>query len=454
MTHASQGNGDHASTVAAIRILEVELSGGLEAIEPLDERGRRHASAWVLVRLHAEPIGMVQTPLPDGGLSAAELGSTIEKELGERITAHLHGDGLTRRDLEGAEGTPRCVQEREDFLRDAPFLSVIIPTRERPERLERCVRSILASGYPSTRYEILAVDNAPATDATRQLVESMRAEGAPIRYARENATGSASARNAGLPLVESDIVVMTDDDTIVDHHWLTEVARGFASAADVACVSGLLLPGELETPAQIWFEEYGGFSRGFDQRIFDLEDNRPPEETLYPYSAGIFGTGNNFAFRRQVLQDIGGFDPALGNGTPALGGVDSEVLLRTILTGHRIVYRPSALVWHLHRPGIDGLRSQIYAYGVGLTAYLLKTMLANPRVVPDFLSRVPRGAWFALSPTSSKNAQKSPGYPSDLTRLELKGMLYGPLAYARSRRRYGPHTTATAAYKRLKPPRG
>jgi hypothetical protein len=144
------------------------------------------------------------------------------------------------------------------------------------------------------------------------------------------------------------------------------------------------------------------------------------------------------AFRRSSLQAIGDFDPALGNGTPALGGVDSEVFLRTVLFGQRIVYEPRSLVYHLHRPDYPHLRRQVYNYGAGLTAYLLKTLIANPGCILTFSRKVPRGLAFALNPRSEKNARKSPTYPRELTRIELRGMLYGPIGYARSRRIYGP----------------
>ena len=43
---------------------------------------------------------------------------------------------------------------------------------------------------------------------------------------------------------------------------------------NVACVTGLVLPLELETPAQVLFEEFGGFNKGFTRRVFDLTENR------------------------------------------------------------------------------------------------------------------------------------------------------------------------------------
>jgi GT2 family glycosyltransferase len=205
-------------------------------------------------------------------------------------------------------------------------------------------------------------------------------------------------------------------------------------------VTGLVLPLALSTPAEVWFEQYGGFSQGFERRLYDLGEHRPKDNPLYPYTAGVFGTGNNMAFRRPVLDDIGGFDPALGNGTPALGGVDSEILLRTVLSGHTILYDPRALVWHEHRRDYDALRRQLFAYGAGLSAYLLKTMIAHPRLIPGFAARLPRGIAYALSPKSKKNRGKATDFPRELTRLELTGLLYGPIAYWRSRRQYGRHS--------------
>lgn len=427
-----------------VRVGTVELGQPLEPIAVAGpDGGGGYQRALVLVRLHDEPLGVVALDVTAGAISAAEVGAAVWRDMRPAVLAHLARDGLAPPDgIEprglGPQETPCCVGQRERFLQGAPAMTVVIPTRDRPERLRRCLESVLACEYPPSLREVIVVDNVPTNDGTRRVVDEL-GEAGDVRYVREDQPGSASARNRGLRVVETDLVAFTDDDVVVDRHWLTELARAFGAVPDAACVTGLLLPGELETPAQIWFEEYGGFSRGFSRRIYDLEGNRPSDNPLYPYSAGIFGTGNNMAFRRLVLHDIGDFDPALGNGTPALGGVDSEVLLRTILAGHRIVYEPAALVHHLHRPDYDGLRRQIYSYGSGLSAYLLKTLIANPGLVPDFVGKLPSGLHFALSPRSSKNLNKRPDYPSELTWLELRGMLYGPLAYARSRRQFGPH---------------
>jgi GT2 family glycosyltransferase len=442
---------ERATSVGQGQFIPVQLvEVALEA--PLPERllprpGHDRGRALILVRLHDQPVGSLELDIPGLGVDAQELAVAVWREAGEGAARHLLADGLevpSRLDPGGlghADDLAPCQRERDAFLQDPPPISVLIPTRERPERLRRCVQSILDSRYPTGRVRVIIVDNAPASSATLELANELSASTeAELVYVREDAPGSASARNRGLTEVQTEIVAMTDDDVIVDPHWLTEVARAFASHPHAGAVSGLLWPAELETEAQLWFEQYGGFSRGFERRVFDLREHRPPGEPLYPWNAGLFGTGNNFSFRTAALRDIGGFDPALGNGTPALGGVDSEVLLRTILSGYQIVYEPAAVAHHAHRADYEGLRKQVYAYGVGLVAYYLKTILAEPRFALDFVRKLPAGIRWMLSPDSHINKHKQDDYPSELQWLERRGMMYGPLAYARSRRRYGPHT--------------
>ena len=445
------------SAFRPVRILELELSQPIPNLEPVKIEDARtpYERALLLVRLHSYPLGMVELELPGGTLPAPAVARAVWDTLAPEIRQHLVEDGLTdisALPLEGltSKGEPLCLAKRREFLASAPSFSVIVPTRDRAGLLGRCLDSILDMDYPSERYEIIVVDNAPNTSETKTLVETY-ARTQPVRYLREDAPGSASARNLGLKHATGELVAFTDDDVVVDTHWLTELARGFTKADNVACVTGLVVPMELETQAQEWFEHYGGFTvGGMKRRVYDLENNRPEHAPLFPYAAGIYGTGNSMAFRRTALNDIGGFDPALGNGTPALGGVDSEVLLRTVLSGLTLSCEPDAIVYHKHRRDYDALKRQIYYYGVGLTAYMLKTVLAKPASAFDLLSKVPLGLRYALDPKSEKNSKKQESFPGELLWLELRGMAYGPLAYARSRLKYGRHRVYKAGGKTRK----
>ncbi len=253
-----------------------------------------------------------------------------------------------------------------------------------------------------------------------------------VRYVREDRPGPSWARNCGIKVAKGKILAFVDDDIIADPYWLAEMVKAFSISDKVACVTGLILPLELKTPAQVWCEEYGGFSKGFSQRIFDMTEHRP-KEPIYPYSLGRFGSGANMAFRAEVLRRIGGFDPALGGNGPARCGQDIASFFKVIVQGHQLVYVPASLVYHLHRPDYEGLRKQIYNYGVGFAAALTKGLLENPHLLLDFVVKVPYGLFFVLSTRSPKNRKKQAHYPKELTKLELKGMIYGPLAYLRSR---------------------
>src|SRR5262249_21670265 len=144
------------------------------------------------------------------------------------------------------------------------------------------------------------------------------------------------------------ILAFTDDDVVVDRYWLIELVRGFNLADNVGCVTGLVLPLELETAAQRWLEEFGGFDKGFIPRVYNLKENHP-KTPLYPYTSGRFGTGANMAFTSACLDSIGGFDPALGPGNLADSGEDLAAFFQVVMRGHTLVYTPSALLYHLHR---------------------------------------------------------------------------------------------------------
>jgi glycosyltransferase involved in cell wall biosynthesis len=121
------------------------------------------------------------------------------------------------------------------------------------------LRALLALDYP--RYEIIVVDNAPSTSATADFIRQTYRDVPQVRYVREDRPGLSWARNCGLMAARGEIVAFTDDDVVLDPYWLIELVKAFHVADDVMCVTGLVLPLELETPAQFLLEEFGGLAR-------------------------------------------------------------------------------------------------------------------------------------------------------------------------------------------------
>jgi O-antigen biosynthesis protein len=225
-------------------------------------------------------------------------------------------------------------------------------------------------------------------------------------------------------------VAFTDDDVVVERDWLGWLVQPFVSDTRVDVVTGLVLPGELETQAQRWFEAYGGFGKGFERRVYDLGTHRE-DRFLYPYWGGAFGSGNSMAFRRRCLTTIGGFDAALGAGSPARGGADIEAFSHAILQGGRLVYEPRSICWHKHRRDEAALRRQLVAYGAGFTAILTKWVMRDPRVLPALFRGALSLARSRFVP-GARRLRDRPNLPPELDRLELRGMLLGPALYLRS----------------------
>src|ERR1700694_3709220 len=245
-----------------MRIVEVELGQPLLPISARNEEtGHTYERALCLVRLHTQPLGMLELPLAVCETSPNTYAQHIWNALGESILEHLQQDGLPPVTGLNAQGlgnaaTPLCIEERQKFFVSAPFVSVIVPTHERIELLRSCLQALMSLHYPA--YEIIIVDNAPQTQATADFIRQTYHDVPCIHYICEERLGASEARNRGIMAARGEILAFTDDDAVVDPYWLIELVRAFRSADDVACVTGLILPLELETPAQFWFEEYGG----------------------------------------------------------------------------------------------------------------------------------------------------------------------------------------------------
>jgi O-antigen biosynthesis protein len=407
-----------------IRTLQVELSGPVDAVDDRHPDGGRYGWAVALVRLHGTPLGSLVMSLPEGGLPGEAVRNLAEERLAGEIAAHRAADG----DGDEREGGPVCRRALASFLATAPPLTVVVASRDRPEQLVACVSTLLEMDYPLL--EIIVVDNAPSSDATARLI-AQRFSGRPqVRYLREDRPGTSRARNLGLRAARTELVAFTDDDVLVDPGWAAAVVRPMMEDERVGCVTGLVVAAELETSAQMWIEEYGGFSKGYRRVVHDLT-NRQAESPLFPYAAGALGTGASMAFRARALRDIGGFDPALGGGTPALGGEDLATYVDILFAGWRLVYEPAAVVRHAHRRSYEALSRVMLGYGSGLSAYLLRLAVRDPRRVAGIVWRAAYGARFLLDPKSPKNERKQLGYPAELSRLELRGIVCGPFWYVR-----------------------
>jgi hypothetical protein len=437
-------DGDASASFAALveragpaRIEFVDVEQAIAKLEPDD----KYESALVVLCRSGVPVSSMMVDL---------LADTGEKAVHIRALAGISGASESHiRELFSVDRT------------DLPRISVVIPSIvSRVEELEICLKSMRDLDYPD--YEVILVDNrreVPALDPLPGLIE-----GRPwMRVVRESRPGISAARNAGVANASGDVIAFTDDDVRVDRRWLRALGARFVLNPALGVVTGLILPAELETPAQVWFERYyGGFGgeRSFESVTVEVDPSSQPilrgsrllarnaagvlTRRFSIYGVGAFGAGANMAFRRKTLATIGGFDFALGVGTPARGGEDLAALINVLWTGEQLGYEPAAFVLHRHRQEYHELLAQLNAYGLGFTAMLTSLMRRDPRHVLSILAQIPvavkgltataRERVLGARSETSSSAGGVALYPKSLYRSELTGAPRGPLAYFRSRK--------------------
>jgi glycosyltransferase involved in cell wall biosynthesis len=343
---------------------------------------------------------------------------------------------------------------------DLPRISLVIPTVvARVDDLGLCLDNVEQLDYPN--FDVVLVDNRrviPTPDPLVAIVRDRRG----LRVVREPVPGASAARNAGVAHAEGDVIVFTDDDVRVERQWLRAIGTRMTLDPELDALTGLILPAELESPAQIWFEQYfGGMGseRTFasvtleadptcwwpfrGSRVLVRDSKGAKIKTFSIYGVGAYGASANMAVKKSAFERVGGFDVILGIGTPTFGGEDLGVMINILWTGGRIAYEPAAFANHRHRREYPELLKQIDGYGIGLTAMLTSLTLNDPRHLLSIASQLPRALrWKATQGVErarktranpNSNDAPVPRYPPGLFKREIWAFLRGPFAYARSR---------------------
>ena len=409
---------------APIKVVDIELGAPLVAIEGLEGYGGVRA----LVRLHGAPVGYVDAPVTDGVCTGRRMGEAIFSRHGLVMLRHLMHGGLA------APRSPR-TWALERLLNEVPLayagvlpkVTVAVCTRDRPAEIAGCLASLAQLDYPSV--DILVIDNAPSCDATERLI---RSDHPAVRHVREPRPGLNWARNRAILEARGDIIAYTDDDVRVDRGWLRALATVFAEHPEVAAVTGLVAPHELETEAQRRFEAYREGQQSFEREWFSADLTRRGPLAPRLGNTSRLGMGANMAFRREVFGVIGAFDPALDVGTASHAGGDLDMFFRVLKAGCSLVYEPRAIAWHRHRRDSAGLEAQLFNWSCGMYAYMMRSAYAYRDESAAFfgLAFWLLGSWYVPRLARSL-ARESDLLP--LTLAEVHGSVSGFRAYSRAR---------------------
>lgn len=408
-----------------IKLVDVELTQPLPDLLHLE----RYVTVRALVRLEGRPLGFVETPVQNGRCSASQIQEAIWQQLSYEVAQKKLLDYILCGEKEAPDAVSVLHTPPPAEPDSWPLVTVAICTRDRTADLAQCLAAVSRLDYP--RLDVLVIDNAPSTGETQQLVATSFPR---VRYVQEPLPGLNNARNRAILEARGEIIAYTDDDVIVDTNWVKALARLFVADEDVTAVTGLVVPYELETASQYLFEVYGGFGRGFETIWYRSNPLQPGEVTKMHGGTGKFGTGANMAFRRDFLLSAGGFDPALDVGTATNGGGDLEMFFRVLKSGRTLVYEPSALVRHRHRPTYAKLAEQIRNNGIGFYAYLVRNFRHYPE---ERWATIWLGLWWFWW----WSIRRLIGYwirpytlPRHLVWTELWGSLAGLFRYGRSQK--------------------
>ena len=388
------------ATWAGILDLPVALA---DSIQVTGASGYRQAR--LLVRQQSRPVTFVHADIADDRIDGASLAPMVSQW--NRDTDNSSAVG--------AEPT------------DLPSMTVVISTRNRTTSLRQALASVLACDYAD--FEVVVVDNASDDDSTVQYVKDLADR--RVRVVAEPVPGLAVARNAGVLAARGDVVAFTDDDVVVDSMWLHWLGTAIKESPKIGCVTGLVPSGELRTPTQSYFEKQVHWSRSLKREIFDIA-LPPPYSSIFPFQVGLYGTGASFAMPRSVVLDLGGFDEALGVGSPTGGGEDIDMFVRVLSSGRQLIYEPAAIVWHRHRADMPALVAQARGYGLGLGAWLTK-VACDRSLMPMAVRRVWRAVGQLRRVTEPPEVDGfSP--PPKLRRTQITAIVGGPFAYIAARR--------------------
>jgi glycosyltransferase involved in cell wall biosynthesis len=211
-------------------------------------------------------------------------------------------------------------------IQEFPFVSVVIPSVNRKNHLENCLRSLVGVDYPQSKLEIIVVDGG-SSDGTIAMVKT---DFENVKLLVEQKHNISYARNIGGNAAYGEIIAFTDDDCIVDKEWVRSIVHAFHNE-NVSAAGGSvnLLHPNLFSPNFAELPTLGLFSLGNKECSTDLLISA------------------NLAVRKKLFETLK-FDLLFGQRSSLKykWEEDVEYCNRLFDSGHKLMYVPSAIVYH------------------------------------------------------------------------------------------------------------
>jgi glycosyltransferase involved in cell wall biosynthesis len=248
-----------------------------------------------------------------------------------------------------------------------PFVSAVICTRNRPDKIGNAVESVLANTYPN--FDLAIVDQS-ANGETEAISRRVGERDGRIRYQRMSKSGLSRAYNLAIASTTGSIIAFTDDDCLVPSDWIEKIVTAFQEHRDGELMYGQVLPA---------YPENGG------EALTPFLCIDKPERLDRANGFRVFGMGANFAARRSLFERVGTFDEVLGGGGPLKSSQDFDLAYRAYRRNAAILLRPEVIVRHDGRREREDWPALLRAYGFGNGAFYSKHVRC----------RDPYAAWLA-----------------------------------------------------------
>jgi len=305
-------------------------------------------------------------------------------------------------------------------------ISIIIPTKNRSENIEKCLEHIIKASYNLIDKEIIVVDGSDNASEQRKTETIVNMFGEKYYFASKS--NVSMARNIGIKKSLGDILVFADDDFVVDKNWIINLIINYQNPK-VVCCTGRMLSYRNDEASKL-YEESMSFDRGSSHLVFTRKEinilnllktvtkignKRLLDKTPVPWAVGY----GFYSFRKDIFDRVGYFDTRLGRGTLAVGGEDPDIFYRILKTGEIIVYEPTAVIFHNHRQDINAILKDAYNSGISVRSLTKKYFKKGDLYM--FCCFI--GHFFLLSFSLIKSLNRKDKNFSRMIKFELLGLL-------------------------------
>ena len=230
--------------------------------------------------------------------------------------------------------------------------SIVVCTYNGEKTIEDCVQSLLLQNIPQEEYEVIVVNDG-STDNVERVVRKFIRDRKNVRLIScASNRGLSAARNLGWEEAKGDFVFYIDDDAVADEDWVMKVAEEYRQH-----VAGV-----------------GGYCRPYSVNQFSLYEQARTFLTYGAHAEKVDGAGGaNMSFRKQILSEIGGFDPRFTNVAD-----DADINRRLTTLGYTLKVVPSITVRHRGPETLWDFCVTKFKRGKGSYLFLKKHRLKRP----------------------------------------------------------------------------